>query len=81
MWELIHNEQAHVSVALQLLEMRQKLASFGEMERILKERNASREACRYLLEARKLLAHEGPFESQTLDIARPGAGRSNQLAA
>ena len=81
MWELIHKKHMSTSTAQQLAQTRQELLSIGEKERILRERNADREAHRYLLDARRLLAQESFLGDQILNISPPETGGNNQLAA
>jgi hypothetical protein len=83
MWDLIHNKHNSTSTAQQqqLAQMRQKLISIGEKERILRERSADLEAHRYLLDAHRMLAQESLLGDQILNISPPETGGSNQLAA
>ena len=81
MWEPIQKARLPVSAALQIVEVQRKLASFSEMERILRERSASREASGYLLETRRLLARVNSLEGHTLDIALHQSEQSSHMAA
>ncbi|KRQ12627.1 hypothetical protein [Bradyrhizobium manausense] len=62
-WELapssIHNDMA---------EMQRKLRSIGEMERVLTERSAGREAYRYLLDAHRILSREAFEATRLVDL-------------
>ena len=69
MWELIHNKQDSSSVAQRMAEMREELMSIGEKERILRERNADREAYRYLLDAHRLLVRQSLLGEQLFNIS------------
>lgn len=81
MWELIHKKHDSASVAQQLAQMREELASIGEKERVLRERSADREVYRYLLDAHRLIARASFLEEQALNISPPGTGEGSQLAA
>lgn len=76
----IHQKHNSGPTAQQLAKMREKLMIIGEKERILRERSASREVYRYLLDAHRLAAWPSPIE-EVLDIPPTGRGESNQLAA
>lgn len=76
----IHQKHNSGAAAQQLAKMREKLIVIGERERILRERSASREVYRYLLDAHRLAAWPSPIEEE-LDIPPTGRGESNQLAA
>ncbi|UPK32373.1 hypothetical protein IVB18_29330 [Bradyrhizobium sp. 186] len=80
MWELVH-KNASTSTARQLAQVRLKLLSIGERERILRERSADREAHRYLLNAHRLLARRSFVEDQILNIAPSETREGDQLAA
>ncbi|MGV7215096.1 hypothetical protein [Bradyrhizobium sp. UFLA05-112] len=77
----LHREHAMVSMEQQIAEMRRKLLNLREIERILNERNASREAYRYLLDAHKVFARETFPASQVADLHQVAAAQFNQLAA
>ncbi|MDA9503439.1 hypothetical protein XI09_00980 [Bradyrhizobium sp. CCBAU 11386] len=81
MWELIHTKHNSISAGQELAQMREELINIGEKERILKERNADREAYRYLLDAHRLFAREGFSDEELLNICPPGADEGSQLAA
>lgn len=69
------------SRAAQLLaRMREELVMIGEKERVLRERSASREAYRYLLEAHRVAAWPNADED-VLTVPPMGNRESNQLAA
>ena len=69
MWELIHSKQDSPSTAQRLAQMREELMSIGEKERILRERNADREAYRYLLDAHRLLVRQSLLGEQLFNIS------------
>ena len=77
----LHRERAMVAMEQQIAEMRRKLLNLREIERILNERNASREAYRYLLDAHNVFARETFPESQAADLHQLTAVQFNQLAA
>ena len=52
-WEL-----APSSINNDMAEMQRKLRSISEMERVLNERSVRREACRYLLDAHRILSRD-----------------------
>ncbi|GLR97765.1 MULTISPECIES: hypothetical protein [Bradyrhizobium] len=72
----MHNSRA---AARQLAKMREELATIGEKERVLRERSASREVYRYLLDAHRVAAWPNADDGM-LNIAPIGKGESNQLA-
>lgn len=69
------------SAAQQLAQMREKLASISEKERVLRERSADREIYRYLLDLHRLTARWSFRGEQVLNIPPSGASEGNQLAA
>lgn len=81
MW-VVHSKHRSASAAQQLAQMRRRLVRITEKEQILRERDANREASRYLLDARHVHAEEFLPESQTSNIARRSTGGGgDQLAA
>ena len=58
-WEL-----APSSINNDMAEMQRKLRSISEMERVLNERSVRREACRYLLDAHRILSRDAFEETQ-----------------
>lgn len=81
MWELILSKYNLTSDAPQLAQMRAELVSIDEMERILRERSAHREAYRYLLDAHRLIASASHLGEQVLNISAQRGGKDGQLAA
>ena len=69
------------SAAKQLAEMREKLASISERERVLRERNADREVYRYLLDSHRLSAPASFLGEQVLNISPSRVNEGGQLAA
>lgn len=65
--------------AHQLAKMREELVSIVEKERVLRERSASREVYRYLLDAHRVAAWANAHE-ELLDIPPIEEGEGNQLA-
>lgn len=76
-----HWELAPSSINKDMAEMQRKLRSIGEMERVLTERSARREAYRYLLDAHRILSREAFEETQLVDLHRLSTLRVNQMAA
>jgi hypothetical protein len=74
-------ERASSSIEQHMEEMHRKLLGMVEMERILTERNARREAFRYLLDAHKSLSGEAFVESQIVDLDQLTMVGVNQMAA
>ena len=83
MREIIHNKKcASFSATQQLIEVHRRLIDIYEKERILGERSAGREAHRYLLNARRLLAPKSALTTTPiLDIPPHIEGQNDQLAA
>lgn len=80
MW-VAHNNHRSASTAQQLAQMRRRLVRITEKEQLLRERDANREANRYLLDARRTRTEEFLPESHTSNIAGRSTGGDNQLAA
>lgn len=80
MLESVQKKRSSGFTAQQLAKMREELVSIGEKERVLRERSASRELYRYLLDAHRLAAWPNAHE-EVLEIPPTGRGESNQLAA
>jgi hypothetical protein len=76
-----HRERASSSIEQRMAEAHRKLLSIGEMERILTERNARREAYRYLLDAHKILSRETFAENQMVYLKQLTIVSVNQVAA
>lgn len=79
--ESIQKEHNSTSAAQQLAQMREKLASTNEKERVLRERSADREVYRYLLDSHRLTAPVNVPGEQVLNIAPSEAREGTQLAA
>lgn len=75
----IYKKRNSVATAQQLVKMREELVNIGEKERVLRERSASREIYRYLLDAHRVAAWPNADED-VLDIPPIGKSESNQLA-
>lgn len=80
MSQSIFRKQSCTATAQLLAKMREQLISIGEKERILRERSASREVFRYLLDAHRLTAWPNADED-VLDIPPIEKVESNQLGA
>ena len=79
MSRLIYKMRNSRSTAQQLAKMREELAIIGEKERVLRERSATREVYRYLLDAHRVAAWPNA-DDDVLNIPSIGKGESNQLA-
>jgi hypothetical protein len=77
----IQKKHNSTSVAQQLAQMREKLASIDEKERVLSERSAHREVYRYLLDSHRLIAPVSFPGEQVLNISASGVSEGGQLAA
>jgi len=74
-------ELAPSSINNDMAEMQRKLRSISEMERVLNERSARREACRYLLDAHRILSRDAFEETQLVDLHQLTTLRVSQMAA
>ncbi|UPJ75487.1 hypothetical protein [Bradyrhizobium sp. 187] len=80
MRESVQKKRNSTSAAKQLAQMREKLASISERERVLGERSAAREVYRYLLDSHRLTA-PATFLGGVLNISLSGVNEGGQLAA
>ena len=76
-----NRERASSSIEQRMAEAHRKLLNIGEMERILTERSARREAYRYLLDAHKILSRETFAGNQMVDLKQLTIVRVDQVAA
>ncbi|MCK1712886.1 MULTISPECIES: hypothetical protein [unclassified Bradyrhizobium] len=81
MRESVQKKHNSTSAAQQLAQMREKLASISERERVLRERSADREVYRYLLDSHRLTAGASFLGEQVLNISPSGVSEGGQLAA
>jgi hypothetical protein len=81
MRESVKKKRNSTSAAKQLAQMREKLASISERERVLRERSADREVYRYLLDSHRLTAPTSFLGEQMLNIPPSGVNEGGQLAA
>ncbi|MHB0768995.1 hypothetical protein [Bradyrhizobium sp. 5.13L] len=81
MLDLILSKYDVISDEQQLAQLVAELVSIGEKERILRERSADREACRYLLDAHRSIEKASLFREQGSNIFPQGGSKEGQLAA
>ncbi|MCK1359456.1 hypothetical protein [Bradyrhizobium sp. 199] len=81
MQQSVQKKRNSTSAAKQLAQMREKLASISERERVLRERSAARELYRYLLDSHRLTAPATFLGGQVLNISPSGVNEGGQLAA
>ncbi|MBR0740722.1 hypothetical protein JQ581_27690 [Bradyrhizobium liaoningense] len=79
MSQSIFKKRNSSATAQQLAKMREELVIIGEKERVLRERSASREVYRYLLDAHRVAAWQNADED-VLNIPPIGKGEGNHLA-
>ncbi|UPJ60681.1 hypothetical protein [Bradyrhizobium sp. 192] len=78
MHQSIYSKRISTPVSQHLAKMREQLINIGEMERVLRERSASLEVYRYLLDAHRLGWPRVPDDM--LDFPAFGRDESNRLA-